>query len=110
MERTRVYVVPEGADAPRPLTPYALVYGDGTTRAGISDRRGAVVDPVGDPFWSQNLSNVTIWVVPNQPFIADLARFPRTKWFGANIDAYLSAGSAFVQYASQSSLNALGVW
>ncbi|MGH7435941.1 MAG: hypothetical protein ACRENE_09725, partial [Polyangiaceae bacterium] len=44
--RTRVYVVPEGADTPRPVVPYALVYGDGTTRAGLSDRRGAVVDPV----------------------------------------------------------------
>ena len=45
--RTRVYVVPEGAEAPRPLAPYALVYGDGTTRAdGLADRRGAVVDPV----------------------------------------------------------------
>jgi HEAT repeat protein len=44
--RTRVYVVPEGADAPRPLAPYALVYGDGTVRLGAADRRGAVVDPV----------------------------------------------------------------
>jgi hypothetical protein len=44
--RTRVYVVPEGADAPRPLAPYALVYGDGTVRMGLADRRGAVVDPV----------------------------------------------------------------
>jgi HEAT repeat protein len=44
--RTRVYVVPEGADAPRPGAPYALVYADGTTRSGVADRRGAVVDPV----------------------------------------------------------------
>ncbi len=44
--RTRVYVVPEAADAPRPGAPYALLYADGTLRAGVADRRGAVVDPV----------------------------------------------------------------
>jgi HEAT repeat protein len=43
--RTLVYVVPEGAEAPRPGAPYALVYPDGMVRMGLADRRGALVDP-----------------------------------------------------------------
>ncbi len=40
-----VYVVPEGADAPRPNAPYAVLFSDGLVRAGGTDRRGAVFDP-----------------------------------------------------------------
>jgi HEAT repeat protein len=41
-----VYVVPEGANLPRPGAAYALLLADGTLRAGTADRRGAVFDPV----------------------------------------------------------------
>lgn len=41
-----VYVVPDGADSPRPSVPYAILLSDGTLRAGSADRRGAVFDPV----------------------------------------------------------------
>jgi HEAT repeat protein len=40
-----VYVVPEGADAPRPNAAYALRFADGTLRVGTTDRRGAVFEP-----------------------------------------------------------------
>jgi len=43
---TLVYVVPEGADGPRPNAPYAVLFSDGVLRAGTTDRRGAVFDPV----------------------------------------------------------------
>ncbi len=43
---TLVYVVAEGAAAPRPGAPFALVFADGTVRLGETDRRGAVFDPV----------------------------------------------------------------
>jgi HEAT repeat protein len=40
-----VYVVPQGADAPRPAGRYALLFSDGMLRVGTTDRRGAVFDP-----------------------------------------------------------------
>ncbi len=40
-----VYVVPDGSDAPRPNASYALLFADGTLRAGTTDRRGAVFEP-----------------------------------------------------------------
>jgi cellulose synthase operon protein C len=41
-----VYVVPDGSDAPRPGGSYAMVFADGTLRAGTTDRRGAVFEPL----------------------------------------------------------------
>jgi HEAT repeat protein len=41
-----VYVVPDLATAPQPGEAYVLVLADGTLRAGVADRRGAVSDPV----------------------------------------------------------------
>ena len=41
-----IYVVPENATAPHPGAAYAMVFSDGTIRAGNTDRRGAVFDPV----------------------------------------------------------------
>jgi HEAT repeat protein len=41
-----VYVVGEGATGPRPAAAYAMLLADGTIRAGTTDRRGAVFDPV----------------------------------------------------------------
>jgi HEAT repeat protein len=41
-----IYVVPEGASAPRPGAAYAMLLADGTIRAGTTDRRGAAFDPV----------------------------------------------------------------
>ena len=41
-----VYVVPDGSDAPRPSTSYAMLFADGTLRAGTTDRRGAVFEPL----------------------------------------------------------------
>jgi hypothetical protein len=43
---TLVYVVPGGAELPRPGAPYALWLADGLVRTGTADRRGAVFDPV----------------------------------------------------------------
>ena len=40
-----VHVVPDGAAAPRPRAPYALVFADGFVRVGLADRRGAVFEP-----------------------------------------------------------------
>jgi HEAT repeat protein len=40
-----VYVVAEGAETPRPGAAYALLFADGTIRAGLTDRRGAVFEP-----------------------------------------------------------------
>jgi HEAT repeat protein len=40
-----VYVVPDGSDAPRPGASYVLAFGDGSLRAGTTDRRGAVFEP-----------------------------------------------------------------
>ena len=44
-QATLVYVVPEGAEAPRPSAPYAVLFSDGLLRTGKADRRGAVFDP-----------------------------------------------------------------
>jgi cellulose synthase operon protein C len=41
-----VYVVPDGSDMPRPNGSYAMVFADGTLRAGTTDRRGAVFEPL----------------------------------------------------------------
>ncbi len=41
-----IYVIAEGAMAPRPGSAYAMLLADGTIRAGTTDRRGAVFDPV----------------------------------------------------------------
>jgi HEAT repeat protein len=41
-----VYIVPPGADAPRPGAAYALLLADGLVRVGTADRRGAVFDPI----------------------------------------------------------------
>jgi len=41
-----VYVVPDGSDAPRPGASYAMLFADGTLRAGTADRRGAVFEPL----------------------------------------------------------------
>ncbi len=41
-----VYVVPDGSDVPRPNASYAMVFADGTLRAGTTDRRGAVFEPM----------------------------------------------------------------
>jgi HEAT repeat protein len=41
-----VYVVPDGATVPRPGSHYALLLSDGLLHCGITDRRGAVFDPV----------------------------------------------------------------
>ncbi|HEX8790399.1 MAG TPA: HEAT repeat domain-containing protein, partial [Polyangiaceae bacterium] len=41
-----VYVVPEGSSTPRPGAAYAMLLSDGLVRAGNTDRRGAVFDPV----------------------------------------------------------------
>ncbi|MCL2448416.1 MAG: HEAT repeat domain-containing protein [Polyangiaceae bacterium] len=43
---TLVYVVPVGADTPRPGAAYAMLLADGLVHAGTADRRGAVFDPV----------------------------------------------------------------
>jgi HEAT repeat protein len=40
-----VYVVAEGAAAPRPGSAYAMLMADGTLHVGETDRRGAVFDP-----------------------------------------------------------------
>ncbi len=42
---TLVYVVAEGAAAPRPASAYAMLLSDGTVHVGTTDRRGAVFDP-----------------------------------------------------------------
>jgi HEAT repeat protein len=41
-----VYVVPDGSDVPRPDGYYAMAFADGTLRAGTTDRRGAVFEPL----------------------------------------------------------------
>jgi HEAT repeat protein len=41
-----VYVVAEGAVAPRPGSAYALLMADGTIHVGTTDRRGAIFDPI----------------------------------------------------------------
>lgn len=41
-----VYVVADRDASPKPQTPYAVLLPDGLLRVGISDRRGAVTDPV----------------------------------------------------------------
>ena len=41
-----VYVVPDGSDAPRPSASYAMLFADGMLRAGTTDRRGAVFEPL----------------------------------------------------------------
>ncbi len=46
-----VYVGQEGSAVPRPLAPYALRYTNGYIRAGVADRRGAVVDPEAPSGW-----------------------------------------------------------
>lgn len=43
---TLVYVVPEGAETPRPDASYGILLADGLVHAGAADRRGAVFDPV----------------------------------------------------------------
>ncbi len=40
-----VFVTPDGASGPVPRAPFALVVADGTIRAGLADRRGAVFEP-----------------------------------------------------------------
>jgi hypothetical protein len=42
---TLVYVVADGAAAPRPAAAYAILMADGTLHVGTTDRRGAVFDP-----------------------------------------------------------------
>jgi hypothetical protein len=42
---TLVYVVPEGAEVPRPGAPCAVLLADGLLRTATTDRRGAVFDP-----------------------------------------------------------------
>jgi hypothetical protein len=42
---TLVYVVPEGAESPRPGAAYAVLLADGLVRTGTADRRGAAFDP-----------------------------------------------------------------
>jgi HEAT repeat protein len=41
-----VYVVPDGSDTPKPNASYAMLLADGTLRAGTTDRRGAVFEPL----------------------------------------------------------------
>jgi HEAT repeat protein len=41
-----VYVVPDGTDVPRPNAAYAVLLSDGMLHAGMTDRRGALFDPV----------------------------------------------------------------
>jgi HEAT repeat protein len=41
-----IFVVNDAAAPPRPRAPYALKVADGFVRAGVTDRRGAVLDPV----------------------------------------------------------------
>lgn len=41
-----VYVVPESGRNPQPGSAYALLLADGLIRAGVTDRRGAVFDPL----------------------------------------------------------------
>ncbi len=43
---TLVYVIADGATAPRPASAYAVLMSDGTLHVGTTDRRGAVFDPV----------------------------------------------------------------
>jgi hypothetical protein len=40
-----VYVAVDGSASARPEAPYALRYDAGYVRAGVADRRGAIVDP-----------------------------------------------------------------
>ena len=40
-----VYAVPEGVETPRPSAAYAMLFANGTIRAGTTDRRGAVFEP-----------------------------------------------------------------
>ncbi len=44
-EPTLVFVVHEGA-TPKPIAPYALSFASGLVRVGLSDRRGAVFEPL----------------------------------------------------------------
>jgi hypothetical protein len=41
-----IYVVPDGATAPKPRAPYTLEMSDGFVRAGNADRRGALFEPL----------------------------------------------------------------
>jgi HEAT repeat protein len=43
---TLVYVVADGPATPHPGTAYAMLVADGTIHAGVTDRRGAIFDPV----------------------------------------------------------------
>jgi HEAT repeat protein len=43
---TLVYVVPDGSDVPKPNAAYAVLFADGMLRAGTTDRRGAVFEPL----------------------------------------------------------------
>lgn len=46
-----VYVGQSGSATPRPLAPYVLKYAAGWLRAGVADRRGALLDPAAPPGW-----------------------------------------------------------
>jgi hypothetical protein len=46
--RTRAvlaFILPDGAETPRPGASYAMLLADGLIRAGTADRRGAVEEP-----------------------------------------------------------------
>ena len=46
VEPVLVFVIPEGQTAPVSRAPFALVLADGIMRLGVTDRRGAVFEPV----------------------------------------------------------------
>lgn len=53
-----------------------------------------VIAPTNDPFWGGNpWSNVTIYAVPDQPWIGDLARNPTATYMGHNIAYYLTSSA-----------------
>jgi hypothetical protein len=44
-EPVTVFVVPAGESTPVPRAPFALVLADGSVRLGLTDRRGALLEP-----------------------------------------------------------------
>jgi hypothetical protein len=63
-----------------------------------------VVVPTTDPFWgSATTSQVLVYAIPNQPWSADLARFPSSSYFGQTIATLLAGGNGITS-ASMSKL------
>jgi hypothetical protein len=53
-----------------------------------------VIAPTNDPFWGGNpWSGITLYAVPDQPWIGDLARNPTATYMGQNIAYYLTSSA-----------------